>query len=243
MSLVKCRAIVIRSVQYSETSVVLKCYTDQFGMQSFMVNGVRSKRGAIRPSHLMPLNLLELEITHQENKNLQRIRELRCEPPLRTLHYDMRKNAVGTFICELLYRVVREEHQQDEALFSFLFNSIQILDLEEDVVTLFPLYFPLQLTRYLGFFPKGEYTPVTNGFDLREGFFTEYDARDPQLADPVTSALISDLLKSSFSDLRTLTIPYMLRNSLLDQLLAYYSLHIESFREMRSHVVLREVLA
>ncbi len=243
MSLNKCRAIVIRTVNYSESSVVLKCFTDTHGMQSYMVNGVRSKKGTIRPSHLMPLNLLELEVNHQENKSLQRIKELRCEPALRSLHFDMTKNAIGTFVCEVIYRSVKEEHHADENMFSFLFHAIQILDLERERMVNFPVYFMLQFTKYLGFYPKGKYSQDQNGFELREACFEAYHSGNPFQVDPVLSEKISLLLHADFEGVSQIPVTHSQRSALLDHLIRFYREHIPGFSDLRSHTILKEVLA
>jgi DNA repair protein RecO (recombination protein O) len=152
--LVKCRGIVIKTIDYSESSVILKCFTDAHGLQSYLINGVRKNKGQIRPSQLLPLTLLELEVYHQQNKNLQRIKELKCSPPLHQLHFSMVKSSIGMFLSEVLNRSIREEHQADNALFDFIYNAIQLLDIEQQKLSNFPIYFLVQLSRYLGFYPQ-----------------------------------------------------------------------------------------
>lgn len=241
--LLKCKAIVIKTIDYSETSVVLKCYTDEFGVQSYMINGVRSKKGSIKPSHLLPLSLLELEAYHQQNKNLQRIKELKCVPQLKTVHFDMVKSAVGMFIAEVMNKTLREENHPDLPLFSYLYNTIQVLDLETEKVSNFPLYFLLQLTRYLGFYPKGTYDAQSNGFDTREGLFDAYDARNPFQLDPELSASLSELLRCSAAEFSGIAIGYEQRTRLLEHMIDYYREHITGFIDMKSHKVLAEVLS
>lgn len=241
--LIKCKAIVIRTIDYSENSVVLKCYTDQYGVQSYIVNGVRSKKGNIRPSHLLPLSLLELEAYHQQNKSLQRIKELKSAPQLRTVHFDMVKSAVGIFIAEVMNKTLREENHPDLPLFSYLFNTIQVLDLETERVSNFPLYFLLQLTRYLGFYPKGGYDQETNGFDTKEGLFEAYDVRNPFQLTPELSACMSALLQCSAAEFSKIAIGYEQRTLLLEHIIDYYREHITGFIDMKSHKVLAEVLA
>jgi DNA repair protein RecO (recombination protein O) len=239
----KCRAIVLRTVDYSESSVVLKCYTDQFGLQSYMVNGVRGRKGSIRPSQLQMLNLLELEAYHQQNKNLQRIRELKCAPQLRHLHYDVIKSSVGIFIAELLAKCIREENQQDGQLFEFLFHAIQILDLSEDSVANFPCYFMLQLTRYLGFAPKMNHSAENNAFDLKEGYFTPYQPANPDMCSVAVSGNLADLYEASFAGYSLVELHPPGRSALLLALIRYYQMHIMGFTEMNSNRVLSEVLA
>lgn len=241
--LLKCKAIVIKTIDYSENSVVLKCFTDTHGVVSFMVNGVRSKKGAIRPSHLLPLSLLELEAYHQQQKNLQRIKELKCIPQLHSLHFDMTKSSVGIFMAEVMNKVLREENQPDPPLFSFLYHAVQLLDLENGKVTNFPLFFLLQLTRYLGFQPKGIYSDQTNGFDVKEGIFESYDARNPYQLAPSLSEKISMLLNSNVLEYKEVSMSYADRAALLEYTIDYYREHIVGFLELKSHKVLAEVLA
>ncbi len=243
MSLTKCRAIVIRTINYSENSVVLKCFTSIHGVQSYLVNGVRSKKGSIRPSQLQPLTLLELETYYQQNKNLQRIKELKCTPSLLNLHYDIIKSSIGIFMAEVINKSISEEDQLDEPLFEFLFHAIQILDIEQENTSNFPLYFLIQLTRYMGFFPKGEYTDETNGFEIREGSFERYDIRNPFQVEPFLSEKLSQLLLSDFTQYKSILLTNTQRNTLLNFMIEYYQQHIHGFGELRSNKVLSEVLS
>jgi DNA repair protein RecO (recombination protein O) len=123
--LTKTRAIVIKTINYSENSVILKCFTEEFGLQSYLINGVKNKKGAIKPSHLLPLNLLDLDVYHQLNKNLQRIKELKCQPIIKNMHYSLLKSSIGIFIGEVLNKTIQAENQADKNLFEFLFTFIQ----------------------------------------------------------------------------------------------------------------------
>jgi DNA repair protein RecO (recombination protein O) len=208
-----------------------------------MVNGVRSAKGSIKPSHLLPLSLLELECYYQQNKNLHRIKELKSVPQLRSIHFDMVKSAVGMFMAEVIHKTVRDENDNDTPLFSFLYNSIQMLDLQTEAVSNYPLYFLLQLSRYLGFFPKGIYSESTNGFDTREGIFEGYDARNPFQLSPALSLKVSDLLHTSAATFHEIQLNNEERRLLLEVMIDYYREHITDFFDMKSHKVLAEVLA
>ncbi len=241
--LIKCKAIVLKTVDYSENSVVLKCFTDTHGIQSYMVNGVRSKKGAIRPSHLLPLSLLELESYHQQNKGLQRIKELRCVPQLKSVHFDLLKSSIGIFMAEVIHKIIKDENHSDLPLFTFLYNSIQILDLQSEQVVNFPIHFLVHFTKYLGFNPKGEFTLSTNGFDTREGIFEPYDIRNPYQLTPELSEKFSMLIQCDMVDGAKLEITYKQRTQLLDWLIEYYKQHVEGVLDIKSHRILAEVLS
>lgn len=241
--LTKCRAIVIRCIDYSETSVILKCFTDTLGVQSYLINGVRKQKGSIRPSQLLPLTLLELEAYHQQNKNLQRIKELKCTPQLNQLHFNMLKSAIGMFMSEVVYRSLKEENQPDEALFNYLYHSIQILDIEQERLANFPVYFLVQLSRFLGFFPRFEEGEMNRvAFNFKDGEFEWHDETNPFQLDMASSALLLQLLGCDYAAQKQLNVSGSTRKQLLQGMIQYYNQHLSGFGNMRSHEILAEVL-
>lgn len=241
--LVKCKGIVIKTIAYSENSVILKCYTDAYGLQSYMINGVRSKKGSIKPSHLMPLNLLEMEVYHQQQKNLQRVKEMRCTPQLQSLHFDTVKSAIGMFTAEVLNKVIKEENQHDAALFSFAYNAIQWIDLQTEPVANFPIAFMVQLCKYLGFQPKGSYSTDTNGFDLQQGIFESYHPQHPFQLNPDLSSKLYQFIANGFSHMQVTELTHAQRTQLLDAMMEYFQQHIDGLFDIQSHKILATVLA
>jgi DNA repair protein RecO (recombination protein O) len=146
-------------------------------------------------------------------------------------------------MAEVVNKVLREENQPDPPLFSFLYHAVQLLDLDNGKVTNFPLFFLLQLTRYLGFQPKGIYSDQTNGFDVKEGIFESYNARNPYQLVPALSEKISMLLNSNVLEYKEVSMSYSDRTALLEYTIDYYREHIVGFLELKSHKVLAEVLA
>ena len=67
------KGIVLSSVKYSESSIICKLYTDKLGLQSYIVNGVRKKKGG--SAYYQPLNILDLTVYHKNNNQLKRIKE------------------------------------------------------------------------------------------------------------------------------------------------------------------------
>lgn len=240
--LAKCRAIVIKTIDYSESSIILKCYTDTYGMQSYLINGVRKSKGSIRPSHVLPLTLLELEAYHQNNKNIQRIKELKCVPVLHHIHFDMVKSAIGMFVSEVIYRVIKEENNPDHAVFNFLFNTIQMLDIEDERLANFPIYFLLQFSRFLGFYPKEGISASHTGFNFKDGIFEHYDPTNPFMLDETSGKILLGLLGKSYDDQKEDQIRPDQRKYLLNSLILYYNEHLNGFSNMKSHEILSEVL-
>src|SRR6185295_19629798 len=94
--LFKTRGIVLRTVKYGETSLIITIFTELFGVQSYLVNGVRksTKKGSGKANLFQPAAILDMVVYHNELKNLQRIREFRWGFLYSHILSDVKKNAV-----------------------------------------------------------------------------------------------------------------------------------------------------
>ena len=93
----KTRGIVLKTTLYSESSVVAQIFTDKFGIQSYMINGVKKPKAKIRMNMLQPLHLVDMVVYHKPNSSIQRISELRPTPVFRTIPYDILKSTIMAF--------------------------------------------------------------------------------------------------------------------------------------------------
>ncbi|MBE7179228.1 MAG: DNA repair protein RecO, partial [Mucilaginibacter polytrichastri] len=166
----KTRGIVLKSVNYGESSVVVQMLTEKFGLQSYLINGVKKPKAKVPGNLLQPLHLLDMVVYHKPAGNLQRVAEVKASPVLQSLPYDVIKSSLAIFLNEVLYKSVRQQ-TPDDALFSYVFSSVEWLDGEHRSVANFHLLFLVRLTRYLGFYPAKAADRQTF-FDLQEGVFT-----------------------------------------------------------------------
>ena len=244
----KTRGIVLHHLKYSETSVIAKIYTELFGLQSYLINGVRSKpahprggKAKVKANILQPLSLVDMIVYHKEKNVLQRIREVSSNHPFSSIPYDIPKCSIALFIAEILYKSIREE-EANANLFEFLFHSIQILDLTTGNCANFHLLFMLQLTKHLGFYPNGKYSDKFNFFDLREGVFLERQPDHPHFIPPPIGAYLNLLSETSFEKLNQINIKPDHRKRLLEHLIEYYELHLSNMNEVKSHRILETVM-
>jgi DNA repair protein RecO (recombination protein O) len=235
------RGIVFHQIKYSETSVIAKIYTEQFGLQSYLIRGIRGKKAKIKPGLLQHLSLLEMEVNNKETKSLQHIKELKSAYSFASIPYDMIKSSILVFLNEVFVKAVKEEEANPE-LFNFLFNGIQVLDMTEELNSSFHLHFLIQLTRYLGFFPKNNFSEMNNVFDLTEGEFCKITDLSEYFASLPFSGYIAELQNAQFEMNVNFSYPSTHRNELLEVIIRYYQLHIPGFGELKSHKVLKEVL-
>ena len=167
--LIKTRGIVLQHFKYSETSLIVKIYTEELGLQSYMVKGSRSKKSTQKPAYFQPLSLVEMVVYYKENKQLQTIKEIKSAYSWHDIPFNAQKQTVLMFLDEILYKTLREE-SPNKKLFSFIYNSLHWFDLEKEYFINFHIFFLLQLSRFLGFYPK-ESSGNNDYFDLREGCF------------------------------------------------------------------------
>lgn len=238
----KTRGIVLKTTLYSENSVVVQMFTEKFGIQSYMINGVKKPKAKIRMNMLQPLHLVEMVVYHKANASIQRISELRPSPIFRSIPYDIIKSTITMFLNEVLYKSIRQQ-MSDEHLFNFIFNAICWFDESEELNANFHLAFLLKLSRYLGFAPSSETKSNQSYFDLQEGEFKSMPPVHPYFIDKVDAALFMSLYTLPFEKIIEIKLENKTRRSILDKILVYYTLHTASFGEIRSHQVLEDVLS
>src|SRR5829696_1254061 len=242
----KTKGVVLRSVKYGETSLVVTCFTELFGLQSYLVNGVRtvSKKGSAKANLFQPSAILELVAYHNEFKNLQRLKEFKWEYLYQHIFSDVRKNAVALFMVELLTKCLKHPKSNAE-LFYFVEDAFHHLDEANDTVTAnFPLFYALHLAVFFGFRVSDEYSATKHYMDLQEGSFTEVQPKHPHYLQDREAAAVSHILKiMQPAELEQLTLNQDTRRRITHAIEEYYTLHIPDFGSMRTLPVLREVMS
>ncbi|KYP13837.1 DNA repair protein RecO [Flavihumibacter sp. CACIAM 22H1] len=240
------KGIVLRTVKYGETSVIVSIFTELFGMQSYIVNGVRSssKKAGTKANLFQPVALLDLVVYHQEQKNLQRIKEHRWATLYQHLFFDVFKGSVATYMVELLQKCLKQPEPHPD-LFYFMEDALLHLDqASPKVVANYPLFFSLHLANFFGFRMVDAYDDKHTILDLQEGLFTDEQPLHTNYLEGFNSEVIAQLLRvMQPGELEQIHLPVSTRRFLLLQMELYYSLHITDFGQLRSMPVLQEVLS
>ncbi len=241
------KGIVLRTVKYGDTSIITTVYTELFGIQSYIVKGVRqsSRTSAGKAGFFQPSAMLEMEVYHNQLKHLQFIKEYRWSYLYEHVLFDVVKNTVAMFVIELLQHSLKQPEANPE-LFYLIEDTLKQLDKGSDTLTgNLPLYFTLHLGRELGFGMQGNYnTTSTPYLDLQEGVFTgERPPHAYYIADNAAE-ITSQLLSIQFyNDLETIQMSRLLRRELMQSYQTYLALHIADFGELRSLPILQEILS
>ncbi|HTN05671.1 DNA repair protein RecO [Agriterribacter sp.] len=239
------KGIVLRTVSYGETSVIALLYTELFGLQSYIVNGLRTaKKSSVKNNLFQASAILEMEVYHNELKSLQRIKGAKWHFLYQHIFFNIPKSAVALFMTELLQKVIRQP-EHNPHLYSFIEDAYMQLDKADTKVTAgYPLFFALHLTSFLGFNIRDTYTSQKKILDLREGEFVKELPMHPYYIEERNSAMVSQLLKVMHPyELHNIDLPLTVRRELLEHILQFYALHIQDFGVLKSLPVLQEVLA
>lgn len=235
--------IVVRTVKYSETSVICDVYTKEFGIRTYIVSGVRKQKSRISPNLVRPMALIEAIVYHQENKDINRLKEVKPLYIYQQLPFEIKRGSIGLFITEVIQKTIKES-DTNEALFDFLLTAYQILDvLEDKALNNFHLAFMVKLAAYLGFLPELSQKMPTCFLDYRDGEFLTEQPSHIYYFNDFHSNLLIQLKQIDFTILHQLPLGNKDRRAFLENLLRFYQYHIENFANLQSHIILHEVLS
>lgn len=236
----KTRGIVLHHSRYSDSSMIVRIYTELLGLQSYLVKGVYSKRSGMRSSYFQPLTMLDMVVYHREKGGLQHIREAAIAEPFTTISGDIRKSTLALFLSEVLLRSIHEGEANPE-LFDFMATSFRYLDQQEEGVEYFHLHFLMKLSLHLGFYPRSDDHGPVCFFDLREGKYASHLPSHPDYLDEALSRDLQVLSGCHPGNLGGLSMSRSRRNELLNALLIYYQIHLSGLGSIRSADILKEV--
>ena len=236
------KGIVLHSLKYSETSIIVRIYTESCGLRSYLFKGIRSPKSKTKAGLFQPLTLLEVTANLREKSNLHTSKEVRLAHPYLSIPFDIRKSSLALYINELLYKAIREEEVNNE-LFEYLWKVCLLLDSEVDSLNCFALVITAELTRYLGIHPQPGYTEKKQVFNLSESQFQPIIPDNEAYILPEYGKYFDSLIVTPIEEQGSLHFKPAVRRSLLDSLLLYYHIHIPGFRAMNSHHILHSVLA
>lgn len=225
----KTLGIVIHYIKYRETSIIVRIFTRELGLKSYVVNNVRSAKASTKIAFYQPLSLLDLVVYDREGASLNRISEVKLSHAFQRIPFDFYRSGVAMFVGEVTGKAIYDNYQ-NESLFDFLKEAIVHLDGEKMNLSIYPHSFLLQLSQFLGFGPANAeefYEQLQHGvgtFPLSEE----------------ERKYVDELIKASL-DSQT-KIPGIIRRRLMDHLLLYYKLHLDTFAEVKSVKILVQMM-
>ena len=235
------QGIVLQTIRYGDTSLIVKVFTRSLGLRSYMVKGAFNRNSKSRAALFQNLHLINYVETGKPNRSsLGYMKDVQLATVYQSIPFVMNKSAILMYISELLSKTITEQ-EQNEPLYDFIERSMLWLDLVHQDYANFPLFFTLELTRHLGFYPKANHE-TGFCFDMMEGSFAHDYPLHPYYFDAEDAQLLSKLLNAGIDETCRIPLNVNQRRALLDGLIVFMRLHAPVMNDFHSHEVLKTVL-
>ena len=235
------QGIVLQSIRYGDTSLIVKVFTRNLGLRSYMVKGAFNRNSKSRAALFQNLHLINyLEASRPNKGSLGYLKDVQLSTVYQSIPFVINKSAILMYVSELLSKTIIEQ-EQNEVMFDFIVRSLLWLDLVEQDYANFPLFFTLELTRHLGFYPKANHE-TGYCFDMMEGSFAHNLPVHPYYFDTENAQLLAQMLNVSIDEACRMPLRVSQRRELLDGLIVFMRLHAPVMNDFHSHEVLKTVL-
>ena len=240
MAVVTTKAIVLSSLKYSDSSLIVKCFTETEGLKTYLIKGIlKAKKGGLKIAYFQPLTQLLIVANHSNKGSLNSIKEVQISNPYKTIYKDIVKQSVVMFLSEVLSHSIKEE-EENIALFEYLETSFSWLDLHDKIAN-FHLLFLLNFSRFLGFYPDLSDKDKL-GFDLLEGNFTDLTSHK-NIISGNHFYQFKKLLGINFDGIEKVSFSKQERQTVLKIIIRYFELHLDGFKHPKSLQILEAVFS
>ncbi|MGH1337135.1 MAG: DNA repair protein RecO [Aureispira sp.] len=239
----KVEALIVKAVKYSETSIICDAYTDELGLRTYIINGVRKKNSRISPGLLQPMALVDLVIYHHDDKDMNRIKEIKPSYIYQRIPFEVPRGAIGLFMTEVVQKTLKEPEPQP-TLFAFLKRCYRQLDQTNAKIANYPIWFLTHFAFYLGLSPSIEKLTEESVFDYSTGrILAEAPSEHHHYFSTHNTHLFAAFLELGADASAELELTNTDRRNLQSDILHYYQYHLDNFGPLNSIVVLQSVFA
>ena len=112
-TILKTKAVVLQTIKYGDSSLVVKMFTEESGLQSFMVKGAFGKKSKMKAALFQNMTLLEI-VAEIGGSSLGFIKEISLSHCYKSIPSDIKKTTILIFISELLSKSISESEVDTE---------------------------------------------------------------------------------------------------------------------------------
>lgn len=236
----KISGIVLNTINYSDKYILATLYTDLFGRTTYMVPKGKSKASKVQRSIFSPLAILELEVDHQNKRDVHRIKEVHIQYPLYSISGNMVKTSIAFFLSEFLSRILKDSDEH-ELIYRYLNQSILVLEETKNGLANFHLVFILKLSKFLGFYPNFENYQQNDYFDMLNGIFVYNQPLHNHYINRIESNSLALLSRINYENMHLFEFSRQDRINIINRMLEYYRIHLSNFQELKSLDILHEL--
>lgn len=231
------QAIVLKTFQFSDNQKIVRAFSKEKGYLSFITPSSFFKKKNCTV-HLM--QVVEAEIFYTEKSSLYKLKSVTSLANLSAVYFDIYKMNIALLWGEVLDLILRNE-QKNTDLFDFIFQSLEYLNTATKDVANFNLFFLYRLTTLIGF--KIDTSAYEEGYvlDINGGIFIPSGGRDTYVSGPNAAQIIHKLCTCQVEELGDIPLDRKSRSILLDIILLFLSIHLNTDFNIKSIRVIREV--
>lgn len=225
------KAFILRRINYSESSVILTCFTRTKGIQKFIFQGAKKKY-----EPFFPMAFCEVTFYRHPSSELGKMTgtDLLFNPT--GLRFDPLRSAIAFFVADVLQQCIQTD-LEDEPLFLFLEKTVHEIDATDDL-SIYPTRFLMDFSFHLGIGPSVD-DENARYFDLQEGIFSNHLAAGHLSVEGDVAQLLRNLAEGE--DVLEAVLPAVRRDA-FETLLQFYKVHIPRFNVDASLEIIRALL-
>ena len=148
--ILKTSALVLKSIDWSESSKIVSLYTRDLGRMEVIAKGARRKN-SIYQGVLETLNCIEVIIYFSSSRELQHLGSVSMEDSYGSIRKDLSKTAYALAILELINALIHPR-EGDPVFYDFICAMMGEISKHVHPIIIF-WYFILKIASYLGFKP------------------------------------------------------------------------------------------
>jgi DNA repair protein RecO (recombination protein O) len=220
------KGFLIQRIPFSETSIIVKIFTENQGLKSFMIKGGRKKHASI----LQALSYIEFTFYQKNDEQLANLYEPHLIGNFQELYFHPVKQSALFCMNEFIQQSLHDG-QEEQHLFSFVEKELIYLN-KNSFSPNYLLYWVLELSFYLGIKPN--VINEGNSFDLINGEIGENLHENSQVITSNSVNILAKIINSSKEEILSLDISKNERKDCFEILLKYFSIHLDTFKKINS---------
>lgn len=236
--IISTKAIVLRKIKYSDSSLIVDAFTEFEGRKSFFIKGILGQtKTKLKSSYFQPLSQILIKYNKREKKKFNFLIDCKVHSHCQNIYLDYRKSSIILFLNEILNMCMVEEACNKE-LFCFLESSLKWLD-NNNKISNFHILFILKLLKYLGINPHLK-SSNSKFLSFESGSFEDEKPNGLHAEGESVVSIIS-LLGMKFDDCFSLKVSQVQKHEILKILLEYIEYHVQGFKQPKSLDILHQV--
>lgn len=238
----KTQGVVLSATKYNDRFSIAQVFTSDFGRTAYLVPISKSKKRKINQALFFPLSVIDMEVEHFPLRDIHRLKDVQRQFPLYSINMNVVKLSITFFLSEFLTKVLQETNE-NKVIFSFIKDSIVTLEKQEKGLANFHLVFMFKLTQFLGIAPNLDNYSKDAGayFDLLKGYYSQSKPLHNHHLTLRQSSYLDIFKRINYHNMHLYKLSQSDRNTIINNMLDYYRMHVYDFPEIKSLEILREL--